>query len=56
MVQFTALAASTGRGTGLNIGWSHVAVVAEILEIAARHDVIIYDPQWDQVIGPDTGP
>jgi hypothetical protein len=33
----------SGGGTGLNIGWSHLAVVAEILEIAARHNVIIYD-------------
>jgi hypothetical protein len=28
----------------------------EILEIAARHSVIIYDPQVGQVIRPDTEP
>jgi hypothetical protein len=31
-------------------------VVAEIREIAARHNVIIYDPQAGQVISPGTGP
>jgi hypothetical protein len=28
----------------------------EILEIAARHNVIIYDPQADQVIRPGAEP
>src|SRR5215472_4794500 len=40
-----------GGGTGLNIGWSYAASVAPtIVEIAARHNVIIYDPQADQLI------
>jgi hypothetical protein len=42
-----------GGGTGFNIRWSYAASVAPaIVEIAARHNVIIYDPQADQLIQP----
>ncbi len=42
-----------GGGTALNIGWSRAAsVMPAILEIAARNDVTIYDPQADQLIRP----
>ncbi|MGI8445990.1 MAG: hypothetical protein ACR2MP_02150 [Streptosporangiaceae bacterium] len=42
-----------GGGTGLNISWSHAAVVmTAILEIAVRSNVVIYDPQDDRLIPP----
>jgi hypothetical protein len=45
-----------GGGTALNIGWSFaVSVPPVILEIAARTGVIIYDPQADQLISPQSG-
>ena len=45
-----------GGGTALNIGWSFAASVPPvILEIAARTGVIIYDPQADQLIYPQSG-
>jgi hypothetical protein len=51
----------TGGGTDLNIRWPHAAsMLAAILEIAARTNVIVFDPQSGQVILPpgltaDTG-
>ena len=46
-----------GGGTGLNIRWSYAAsVMPEILKIAGRHNVIIYDPQAGQVIHPGVEP
>jgi hypothetical protein len=45
-----------GGGTGLNIAWSHAdSMRPAILEIAARTNVIIYDPQSDQLIHPAHG-
>jgi hypothetical protein len=46
-----------GGGRDSTSGWSYAAsVMSEILEIAARHNVIIYDPQADQVIHPGVQP
>jgi hypothetical protein len=43
----------TGGGTGLNIRWSNaVSMLAAILEIAARTNVIVFDQQSEQVILP----
>jgi hypothetical protein len=43
----------TGGGTGFNIVWSRADEVYQaILEIAARANVIIYDPQVPDVILP----
>jgi hypothetical protein len=43
----------TGGGTDLNIRWPHAAsMLAAILEIAARTNVIVFDPQSGQVILP----
>jgi hypothetical protein len=43
----------TGGGTDLNIRWPHAAsMLAAILEIAARTNVIVFDPQSEQVILP----
>lgn len=43
----------TGGGTELNIRWPHAAsMLAAILEIAARTNVIVCDPQSEQVILP----
>lgn len=45
-----------GGGTGLNIAWSQAdSMRAAILEIAALTNVIVYDPQDDQVIHPPRG-
>lgn len=42
-----------GCGTALNIAWSRAEeMYAAILEIAARVNVAIYDPQADEVITP----
>lgn len=42
-----------GGGTGFNIRWSYAASVAPVItEIASRHNVIIYDPQADELILP----
>ena len=44
-----------GAGTQLNIQWPHAeAVRPAILQIAARANVIIYDPQADELIMPPT--
>lgn len=46
----------TGGGTGLNIAWSRAdSMRPTILEIASRANVIVYDPQVDQVILPQGG-
>jgi hypothetical protein len=51
----------TGGGTELNIRWPNAAsMLAAILEIAARTNVIVFDPQSGQLILPpgltaDTG-
>jgi hypothetical protein len=43
----------TGGGTGFNIVWSRAhEMCTAILEIAARTNVIIYDPQVPEVILP----
>jgi hypothetical protein len=43
----------TGGGTDLNIQWPHAdTMLAVILEIAARTNVIVFDPQSDQVFLP----
>lgn len=43
----------TGGGTDLNIRWPNAAtMLAAILEIAARTNVIVFDPQSGQVILP----
>jgi hypothetical protein len=40
-------------GTDLNIRWPHAdSMLAAILEIAARANVIVFDPQSEQVILP----
>jgi hypothetical protein len=45
-----------GDGTGLNIRWSHAdSMRSAILEIAARTNVIIYDPQAGRLIRPPQG-
>jgi hypothetical protein len=42
-----------GGGTDLNIQWPHAGtMLAAILEIAARTNVIVFDPQSDQVFLP----
>lgn len=42
-----------GGGTGLNIRWANAAaMLAAILEIAARTNVIVFDPQSEQVLLP----
>ena len=42
-----------GGGTALNIAWSHTdSMPSPILEIAARNNVIIYDPQADELAHP----
>ena len=42
-----------GGGTALNISWSFVdSTVPAILEIAAHANVIIYDPQTDELSRP----
>jgi hypothetical protein len=42
-----------GGGTGLNIGWSWAAsAMPAIPEIAARTNVVIYDPQAAKLIRP----
>jgi hypothetical protein len=43
----------TGGGTDLNIRWPHAdTMLAAILEIAARTNVIVFDPQSGQVFLP----
>jgi hypothetical protein len=43
----------TGGGTDLNIRWSRAAaMLTAILEIAARTNVIVFDPQSEQVFLP----
>jgi hypothetical protein len=42
-----------GGGTDLNIRWPHAdSMLAAILEIAARTNVIVFDPQSEQVFLP----
>jgi hypothetical protein len=45
-----------GGGTALNISWSAAdSAVPVILEIAGRAEVIIYDPQTDELVPPPQG-
>jgi hypothetical protein len=42
-----------GGGTALNVSWSFVdSTVPVILEIAAHANMVIYDPQPDELIRP----
>lgn len=46
----------SGGGTDLNIRWPHAdTMLAAILEIAARTNVIVFDPQSGQVFLPPRG-
>ena len=56
MGELAPMAANTGWGTGLNIRWSYAAsMLPAISEIAARTNVIIYDPQASELIRPPAG-
>lgn len=45
-----------GAGTELNIQWQHAeAMRPAILKIAARANVIVYDPQADDLVMPAQG-